>query len=81
VDCKLSREAQSWFISSQEYKVGHFNVVSGPLSQEKFTLDINLDGRSLADDKIGSSTAREYLRVFYSDSLGGTPAKGHARGR
>ncbi len=81
MDCKLSREAQSWFISSQEHKVGHFNVVSGPLSQEKFTLDINLDGHSLADDKIGSSTAREHLRIFYSDSRCHPRLGAHARGR
>ena len=62
--------------ASQERKVGHFNVVSGPLSQKKTPLDIDLDGRALADDKIGSSTAREYLRVYYSDFLGAAPAKG-----
>jgi hypothetical protein len=63
-------------LASQERKVGHFNVVSSPLSQKKPPLDINLDGRALADDRIGASTAREYLRVYYSDFLGAAPAKG-----
>ena len=57
----------------QEKKLGHFNVTSDALLQKKKPLDIELGG---ADCKLGSSTAREYLRVYYSDFLGVAPAKG-----
>ena len=61
--------------NTQEKKIGHFNVLSQPLSgisKLKPPLDLELDG----DCTKGSSTARDYLRVYYSDYLGVEPAKG-----
>jgi hypothetical protein len=60
---------------NQTKKVGHFNVMALPLTgldKIKRPLDLDLDTQR----NMGSSTAREYLRVYYSDYFGATPAKG-----